>query len=286
MDTGTGMDAARKKLADFLNVDSAKVLTNFNTETDAVVKGILQGYSKNFTVALQDLAAAVAAGRTASRDLQAETKASLVPAVTAGTVRYVWTQVGADETPFSKIEITGITAASGSTPATPTLSTNPAASGVSIGSATFTTQLASAGASLYSTGGMVARAIVVPDAAGNAACPKIRINGVEASMSVRAPAVTGVASRGDFYGSSRLVDFPVLTCETRLPATATSASINGRPLKVRSQATPIDRIVVIGDTGCRLKGPTAFVQAADGTVTGGDRLQDCTSEASWPYTKL
>jgi len=286
MDTGTGMDAARKKLADFLNVDSAKVLTNFNTETDAVVKGILQGYSKNFTVVLQDLAAAVAAGRTASRDLQAETKASLVPAVTAGTVRYVWTQVGADETPFSKIEITGITAASGSTPAAPTLSTNPAASGVSIGSATFTTQLASAGASLYSTGGMVARAIVVPDAAGNAACPKIRINGVEASMSVRAPAVTGVASRGDFYGSSRLVDFPVLTCETRLPATANSASINGRPLKVRSQATPIDRIVVIGDTGCRLKGPTAFVQAADGTVTGGDRLQDCTSEASWPYNKL
>jgi hypothetical protein len=286
MDTGTSLDAARKKLADLLAVDSAKVLTNFNTETDAVVKGMLQGYAKNLTVVLQDVAAAVAAGRTASRDLQAETRASLMPASTAGTVRYVWTQVGADETLFSNLEITGITPAAGATPTAPTLATNPAASGVNIGSATFTTQLASANASLFSTGGMVARAIVVPDAAGNAVCPKIRVNGVEASMSVRAPAVTGVASRGDFYGSPRLVDFPVLTCETRLPASATSASINGRPLKVRSQTTPIDRIVVIGDTGCRLKGPTAFVQAADGTVTGGDRLQDCTSEAAWPYNKL
>ncbi len=286
MDSGTSLDAARKKLADLLTVDSAKVLTNFNLEPDAVTRGMLQGFSKNLTVVLQDLATAVAAGRTASRDLQAETRAALTPASTAGAVRYVWTQVGADDTPFSKLEITGITAVAGTTPSVPTLATNPAASGVNIGSATFATQLASASASLYGTGGMVARAIVVPDPAGNAACPKIRVNGVEASMLVRAPAVTGVASRGDFYGSARLVDFPVLTCETRLPATATSASINGRPLKVRSQTTQIDRIVVIGDTGCRVKGPTAFVQTAEGTVTGGDRLQDCTSEAAWPYNKL
>lgn len=51
-------------------------------------------------------------------------------------------------------------------------------------------------------------------------------------------------------------------------------------------ASQVDRVVVIGDTGCRVKGPTAFVQAGDGTATGGDRLQDCTSEASWPYNKL
>ena len=43
-----------------------------------------------------------AAGRTASRDLQLETKAALTPASPAGNVKYFWTQVGADDTPFSK----------------------------------------------------------------------------------------------------------------------------------------------------------------------------------------
>jgi hypothetical protein len=288
MDTGTSIDAARKKLADALAVDVAKVLSNYNLEADAMVKGTLEGYSKNTTVVLQDLASAVAAGRTASKDLAAEIRAALFPAKASGsgTVKYVWTQVGADDTPFSKLEITGINTAAGITPTAPSLSTNPAGSGVSIGSATFATRLASGSPALYSDGGMVARAIVIPDASGAAACPMIRINGVASAMTVRAPATTGVASRGDFYGSARSVDFAVLTCEARLPATVTSASIDGRPLKVMSSTDKVNRIIVMGDTGCRLKGPTAFVQAADGTVTGGDRLQDCSSEASWPYNKL
>ena len=98
--------------------------------------------------------------------------------------------------------------------------------------------------------------------------------------------VNGVASRGDFYGSPRLVDFPVLTCEARIPATANSVSINGRPLKVSNSGAPLNRILVVGDTGCRVKGPTAFVQTAEGIAAGGDRPQDCTSEAAWPYNKL
>lgn len=286
MDNGVTQDAASKKLAALLAVDNAKILGNYNAESDAVVKGTLQGYAKNLTLVLQDVATAVAAGRTASRDLQFETKASLTPASPAGNVKYVWTQVGADDTPFSKLEITGINPGAGNTPAAPTLSTNPAASGTSIGSATFTTQLASSNASLVTVGAMVARAIVVPDAAGNAACPKIRIAGIESTMTVRAPMVNGVASRGDFYGSARLVDFPVLTCEARIPATANSVSVNGRPLKVSNSGAPLNRILVVGDTGCRVKGPTAFVQTAEGIATGGDRLQDCTSEAAWPYARL
>ena len=146
--------------------------------------------------------------------------------------------------------------------------------------------MAPGNASLVTVGAMVARAIVVPDAAGNAACPKIRIAGVESTMTVRAPMVNGVASRGDFYGSPRLVDFPVLTCEARIPATANSVSVNGRPLRVSNSNAPMNRILVVGDTGCRVKGPTAFVQTADGIAAGGDRLQDCTSEAAWPYNKL
>ena len=286
LDNGLTEAAARSKLAGVLAVDPAKLLVNYNSETDEVVKGTLQGYAKNLTLVLQDVTAAVAAGRTASRDLQAETRNTLAPASPAGSVKYAWTQVGADDTPFSKLEITGIVPGPGSVPTVPTLSTNPAGAGVNIGAASFTTTLASANTSLYSTGGLVARAIVVADASGAATCPKVRLDGVESTMSVRAPAVTGVASRGDFYGSPRLVDFPVLTCETRLPAGTTSAVVDGRALKVLSTTSQVNRVVVIGDTGCRVKGPTAFVQAADGTTTGGDRLQDCTSEASWPYNKL
>ena len=290
MDSGTSQDAASNKLAALLGIDiakdSAKILGNYNAESDAVVKGTLQGYAKNLTLVLQDVTTAVAAGRTASRDLQLETKSALTPASPAGNVKYVWTQVGADDTPFSKLEITGITAAAGSTPTVPTLATNPASSGTSIGSATFTTQLAPGNAGLVTAGAIVARAIVVPDAAGNAACPEIRIAGVESTMAVRAPMVNGVASRGDFYGSPRLVDFPVLTCEARIPATANSVIVNGRPLKVTSSSAPMNRILVVGDTGCRVKGPTAFTQTAEGIASGGDRLQDCTSEAAWPYNKL
>ena len=286
IDSGTSPEAARKKLADKLAIDAAKILGNYNTETDAMVKGTLQGHGKNLIAVFQDVAAAVDAGKTASKDLSVEMKNTLLPAVTAGSIKYAWTQVGASETPFSKLEITGISAPAGSTPAVPALSTNPAATGTNIGAATFTTQLASANASLFTSGGLVARAIVQPDASGNAVCPRIRIGGVESAMAVRAPAVTSVASRGDFYGSSRLVDFPVLTCEAAIPANTRSASINGQPLKVLTGNASVNRVVVVGDTGCRVKGPTAFVQAADGTTSGGDRLQDCSSEAAWPYAKL
>ena len=286
IDSGTSPEAARKKLADKLAIDAAKILGNYNTETDAMVKGTLQGHGKNLIAVFQDVAAAVDAGKTASKDLSVEMKNTLLPAVTAGSIKYAWTQVGASETPFSKLEITGISAPAGSTPAAPALSTNPAATGTNIGAATFTTQLASANASLFTSGGLVARAIVQPDASGNAVCPRIRIGGVESAMAVRAPAVTSVASRGDFYGSSRLVDFPVLTCEAAIPTNTRSASINGQPLKVLTGNASVNRVVVVGDTGCRVKGPTAFVQAADGTTSGGDRLQDCSSEAAWPYAKL
>ena len=220
MDSGTSLDAAKKKLADKLAMGTAKVLGNYNLETDAMVQGMLQGYGKNQMPVLQDVAASVDAGQTASKNLALETRNILLPVAAAGSIQYVWTQVGTSDTPFSKLEVTGINAPAGSTPAVPSLSTNPAAAGANIGAATFTTQLVSANARLVTSVALVARAIVQPDASGNASCPKIRISGVESAMMVRAPAVTSVASRGDFYGSARLVDFPVLTCEAALPATA------------------------------------------------------------------
>ena len=82
----------------------------------------MQGYAKNLTFVLQDVTAAVGAGRTASRDLQAETRSTLAPALPAGSVKYAWTQVGTDDTPFSKLEITGIVPGPGRVPTVPTLS--------------------------------------------------------------------------------------------------------------------------------------------------------------------
>jgi hypothetical protein len=283
VEAGSPVDKAQARLAAAVGVDVGSVLGNYNNESDPVTRGLLQQYGRALENVLQDVVAT--AGDTDALRIAALRK-SLMPPTTVGTVKYAWTQLGADDTPFSKLDITGIVPAAGSVPATPSLATNPAAAGNAIGAATFTTALQSPAASLVTGAGLVARAIVVPDASGNAACPTIRINGAESTMAVRAPAVTDVASRGDFYGSSRSVDFPVLTCEARLPAQISSVAVAGKPLKVASATAKLGRIVVIGDTGCRLKGPTAYVQAADGTTSGGDRLQDCTDTAAWAWPRI
>lgn len=284
VDSGSSVDAAKTRLATQLGVDPSRLLTNYNSESDAVARGLLQQYARNVEGLLQDV---LAAAGNSDGERSAALRKALAPQATTGSVKYAWTQLGADDTPFSKLDITGIVAGAGSVPAQPALNTNPASGGNAIGAATFTTALQNPGATLVTGAGLVARAIVVPDAAGNASCPSIRINGVESTMSVRAPAVTGVASRGDNYGSSRLVDFPVLTCEARLPAQVTSVSVAGKPLKVPAgNGGKLGRIVVIGDTGCRLKGPTAYQQAADGTTSGGDRLQDCTDGNAWAWPRI
>lgn len=83
------------------------------------------------------------------------------------------------------------------------------------------------------------------------ACPAIRIDHRELTMRVRAPAAS-VAQRPTSSppALSKPSVFPVLTCESALPAGAVSASVLGRALPLPSAAP--QRIVVIGDTGCRL----------------------------------
>jgi hypothetical protein len=58
-------------------------------------------------------------------------------------------------------------------------------------------------------------------------------------------------------------------CEFSLPAAAKSAKMNGQALQV-PQPDP-SRIVVLGDTGCRIK---------------GDRLQACNDSAKWPFERV
>lgn len=97
----------------------------------------------------------------------------------------------------------------------------------------------------FTAAGLQARAV------REAACPKAAIDGLETAMSARA--------RSDEA-------FPVAICALDIPKGAKSASIEGRPLALPPPRP--NKILVIGDTGCRLKG--LF-------------LQDCNSAESWPF---
>lgn len=86
----------------------------------------------------------------------------------------------------------------------------------------------------------------------DATCPSAVIDGQAQPMQLRAPASPG--------------DFPQAVCTMALPKGAASISVGGHilpPVPAR-----IDRIVVMGDTGCRLKGVT---------------VQDCNDARAWPF---
>jgi hypothetical protein len=106
-------------------------------------------------------------------------------------------------------------------------------------------------------GARVARAITFAPR-----CPMIRIDAGQAPMSLRAPA--GVMpqrpTRSDPALSKPSV-FDALTCEAAIPDTAKRVSIGGRLLPL--PPTRINRIVVIGDTGCRIKAADKAFQACN-----------------------
>ena len=104
-----------------------------------------------------------------------------------------------------------------------------------------------------------------------AACPTIRMDGVDVVMSVRSPAAT-LAQRPtvSLPKDSKPSAFPVLACEARIPAGTARASVGGQSLPL-PRASP-ERIVVIGDTGCRLKNT-------------GD-YQDCNRPDAYPFARI
>jgi hypothetical protein len=97
--------------------------------------------------------------------------------------------------------------------------------------------------------------IIARDIAPNATCPQIDIDGKLSDMTARAP--------------QTLPAFPVTACEAVIPPGAKSVSILKQSL-VLPVARP-KRLVIIGDTGCRIK---------------GDKVQDCESGKKWPFHKL
>jgi hypothetical protein len=95
-----------------------------------------------------------------------------------------------------------------------------------------------------------------------AKCPVLKYDGAVRPMTVRARAETlpqrPTASSAE---QSKPTDFSVLTCEATIPAVAGVASVGGRPLPL--PPVVIRRIVVIGDTGCRIKGQDKAFQACN-----------------------
>ena len=105
-----------------------------------------------------------------------------------------------------------------------------------------------------------------------ATCPAIVWNGKYAqSMTVRAAPAT-VAVRGDSAQSdSKPAVFDVLTCEANWPQGITSARVGQQV--VPAPRAGINRIVLIADTGCRMKGSEKA-------------FQPCTDVKSWPFAQV
>jgi len=90
---------------------------------------------------------------------------------------------------------------------------------------------------------------------GAASCPPIVVDGQKRDMTVRAPAATvPLRKTASSPALSKPSAFPVLTCEATLPPGTSRASVDGQALAPPPPV--VNRIVVIGDTGCRIKGKT------------------------------
>ena len=101
-------------------------------------------------------------------------------------------------------------------------------------------------------------------------CPAITVAGTApVAMTVRAGKVE-VPVRTSGQADSKPARFPVLVCEHELPQGATSARVGDRVLPM-AKAEP-RRIVLIGDTGCRMK-------------ASEDAWQKC-DEQQWPFEQV
>ena len=98
-------------------------------------------------------------------------------------------------------------------------------------------------------GKMIARIVV----ADPQKCPPILINALNHHMTFRQPLPDGLR--------------PV--CEFEIPPGTRSATINSRPLVLAKPDT--DRVIAIGDTGCRIK---------------DQQIQNCNDPDVWPFKKI
>ena len=86
-------------------------------------------------------------------------------------------------------------------------------------------------------------------------CPSVTIDGMARRMTVRLPVPDGLR--------------PV--CELPIPASASAASLPVQGVVLALPHADPSRVVVIGDTGCRVK---------------GGKVQDCNDPAKWPFQRV
>jgi hypothetical protein len=103
-------------------------------------------------------------------------------------------------------------------------------------------------------------------------CPALFVDGKVVEMQVRVPAGTAplriTASKPEFSKPSA---FPATVCDALIARGAKDVSVHGRPIPLPPKT--IKRIVVIGDTGCRIK-------AADNAV------QPCDDPKAYPFAEI
>lgn len=113
-------------------------------------------------------------------------------------------------------------------------------------------------------GNAVARATVDGD------CPPIRIDGNAHPMSLRAPAGTAPLRPSASAPDGKAAVFPQAVCEATLPADARDVRIGDQSLPLPKTAPR--RILVLGDSGCRMKRGAPF--------------QDCNDPIAWPFASI
>lgn len=101
-------------------------------------------------------------------------------------------------------------------------------------------------------------------------CPVLEVDGRDIAMRVRAPAGE-VPARPVAQGLTKPARFDLTVCEAELPADAQRARVGSSDLPVPLH--PPQRIVVIGDTGCRMK-------------QSEHAFQSCVDGAAWPFSRI
>lgn len=101
-------------------------------------------------------------------------------------------------------------------------------------------------------------------------CPAITIDGTARPMSLRAPAGTAPLRPSASAPDGKPANFPLAVCEATLPAGARDARIGDQPLPLPKAAPR--RILVLGDSGCRMKRGAPF--------------QDCNDPIAWPFASI
>ncbi len=110
-------------------------------------------------------------------------------------------------------------------------------------------------------------------------CPSITVDGVSSAMTVRAlPASLPIRTTSTdaslaaamTSGNSKPSIFMTTTCEFLLPAAATTASVAGISLPLPKRV--VNRVVILGDTGCR--------------ISIGNVYQACADPTQWPFSVI